>query len=895
MINRLRIWPWLITLVIFFSSPASAEPYAWQRIEIPNFTIYFTAQSSRYADRLATIAPTVHDKVARFFDVTPDHCNIVIWPNQDEFNGGFSSFPNRIDLYDTLQVDYAYFGVRQPDIVELVLAHEYTHFVHMGMVLPKYKLLIPIYGSAFLSFNNLSPYWFVEGLAVFMETYNSPAGRGNSTKFHDAWIQNSLTHPYDYWQASVHLPAQVPAERGYEFGYHLVDFIYRHYGKDAVVRLAKEFDPFATWFRFTETLQMVTGKPFSQLVVDFEYERMQQPGAEQSTSRSIYSSNGNPIRGYFWQNGSIWVARGTEVNAGEWAKIDPQSGKTIERIPLKIMQNDTDLAVIGSRIWLTARHSDTSGREIYSDLFSVNLRQNEWRPETDRRHFFDFAVNSRATQIAAVQNIGFTSKIVLINPLDHSETELVSTEDVTFYSPQFIASDQKLLITAHQNQCLKPIELDIQTKTIRDIASDIPTTMRESVLSPSGQWMLFLSDVSHHWNVYALNVQSRVIFQLTRSVFGTDRPNWNEDGTMISFIEHHPDGDHLAVLPFSPTQTITFKPAEPLPQTDSKPVQDGEFEHLPSFPLNAYAPYHLGYIPSILPFRANNLGPAIGFLGATPTVETRYFAGVSLSSYLNAVYPVLSAGASTTSFGPEIGTFASQTGQPGTSTYSQQTLGLYTLFSIVHRRFPTTQLSRITGELDFETSRYQTRSSIDNVVSISDTFIDLYPAPKSDAMTGYGSIIQTRISAGVNRQPLAVQTSVTYKQFSPAARPTDGWLLMIGGSYSADPIFLGHPTALARYSFSQLPNWIVSGGASYWQPIGIQDQPAIPNWPIYVWKSKWGVFTSVGINFAGSAIGAAYAADWLLFGLPILSQFDVGYNPNEGSFFIFQADQTLFY
>ncbi len=881
-------------------NPVHADAYEWQRIEIPHFTIYFTPKSKAYANQVAVAAPGVYQKISQFFDVQPDHCSIVIWPNQDEFNGGFSSLPDRIDLYDTIQTDYETHGIAAHNVIEDVLTHEYTHFVHMSIVLPEYRILIPFYGDAFLSFNRMAPYWFIEGLAVFMESYQTASGRGNSASFHSDYLQHSAVHPYNYWQASVQTPSQLPLSRGYEYGYHFVAYIHQKYGKAAVVNLAKSYDPLKYFFRFSAAIESATKTPFEQVVAEFEAQRHLPKLSLAPGSRSLFAAGGDPILGYAWEGSTLWIAKGTGKTLAEWVAIDSQTS-TKQRYPMQRLGGLSPVVPIQNRLWLAARHPNTDGRETYSNLFSVSPTTNEWRQETHGGHLFDFDFSKVANTLVAVKNDGIRSALVQITPGAESEVELISTTNVTFYAPRFSADGQKLVFSAHRNGQLNALLFDMKSKTLSSDFSDIPMNVRSPALHPSEKWLLFLGDASQQWQIYAQNIQTRRFIQLTQNTaLGVESPQWSPSGDDISYIDHLADGDHVTVMPFNPTTATAVTPTRRVPPASllsrESAYPEVSFPVQPGIPLSAYTPYHIGYVPNPLAsIRASNLGPHIGVLGASPTVETRYFAGVGIGYSTSSVYPSITGGITNRSLGPEWGTYVSHVGQFGNAAYTQDIWGIFSSFELFHRTFPTIQASTIDLGLDLQTTRYNGTASIDNIVSLSHRFMDAYSAPKTSAFLSLGYQLQTQFAASITKTPTPFQASLLMKQIIPFETGNTGLVGVYGGSYSYAPALLPHPRVLTRDYFYLAPQWVISGSLAYWQPVGDQDRPLIQGIPGYIWKSKWGFFADATINYPGNLVGASYALDMVVFGLPLPLQFDAGLNISKGGtpIFLIHADSTL--
>ena len=156
----------------------------WLTLETPHFELHFYPDEQEFAIQSARVAERAYRLITRYLNWEPGgRISVVLTDSGDAANGGASSVPyNFIYAYgappdgmDELS-DF-------DDFVKLLITHEFTHVVHLDTILswcPRFvdSVLGKIYAP-----NLAQPTWFIEGLAVLMETRQTTAGRLRSSFF----------------------------------------------------------------------------------------------------------------------------------------------------------------------------------------------------------------------------------------------------------------------------------------------------------------------------------------------------------------------------------------------------------------------------------------------------------------------------------------------------------------------------------------------------------------------------------------------------------------------------------------------------------------------------------------------------------------------------------------
>ena len=130
-----------------------------------------------------------------------------------------------------------------------------------------------------------------------------------------------------------------------------------------------------------------------------------------------------------------------------------------------------------------------------------------------------------------------------------------------------------------------------------DLAED-----HEPEFSPDGQWIIFSSDRSGIWNIYAWNLAGKKLFQLTSVPYAAGDPHISPDGKTLSFSYLTRGVKQVRILPFNP---LSGKPVEverpsAVEQPDLKRLQpEVTFTGTKGIPIEDYKPFvHIPYLSS---------------------------------------------------------------------------------------------------------------------------------------------------------------------------------------------------------------------------------------------------------------------------------------------------------
>src|SRR5688572_20024486 len=226
------------------TAQAQVRPNAsWRQIETPNFTIIYEAGLDSLARHAAVRAEHEHALLAQtLFRAPGGKIDIVLADNLDLSNGSAQPFPNnRVTIWARPPVDELSLQ-NYDDWLDLVISHELTHIFHLNPGGRFGRGLRRIFGRVpfpwpFFPVIGI-PDWNVEGLATFVESRNTSAGRVRGS-YHEMVVRTALLE--NAFPTIDRISSETPLWPGgfaaYIYGSLFMDYIARRYGDDAHTKL----------------------------------------------------------------------------------------------------------------------------------------------------------------------------------------------------------------------------------------------------------------------------------------------------------------------------------------------------------------------------------------------------------------------------------------------------------------------------------------------------------------------------------------------------------------------------------------------------------------------------------------------------------------------------------
>ncbi len=607
------------------NNPSSVR---WKQINTPSFQVIFQSDFEREAQRVANILEHISEPVsATLGNRKPRKLSIVL-QNQNSVSNGFVTLgPRRSEFQTTAPQDYNFIGTNR--WLELLAVHEYRHVVQFSQSRTGWnKLFSFIFGQntqAGMAFTSAPP-WFWEGDATVTETVLTPSGRGRIPAFHRIFRANLVEGKrYDY--NKQHLRSYkdfVPNH--YVLGYHFTTHIRRR-TRDAEV-MDKISGSAWNWpfipFTFSNSMKKHTGhylvSNYNMMMDELEKEWKEQlQGLETTQFESLIKRKNKTFTDYSFpqvlENGTVIAMKSGIADIEEFVRINEDGSTSTEFVP-GIINDAAMLSSAQNRVVWTEFHFDPRWRaRNYSVIKWYDFATGEKRTVTGKSRYASAALSPDGTRIATILNT-LDNQYHLVVVDANSGMELAKFDNpanMQYGMPRWSDNGRDIVVlkTNEKGKAVVSYNTESGKETLL-----IPHS-HENIGHPLiHKGILFYnSPYTGIDNIYARDLASGEVFQVTSSRYGAYNPTIDPDGKYIYYNDHTVDGLDVVRIPYDKSRWKRLSRVEDRQVKYYQPLVEQEnhedlLDNVPDqqYPVNNYSKLgHMINIHSWGPFASTDL------------------------------------------------------------------------------------------------------------------------------------------------------------------------------------------------------------------------------------------------------------------------------------------------
>ncbi|HET6147693.1 MAG TPA: hypothetical protein VFH68_09180 [Polyangia bacterium] len=575
------------------ASPAEESPgklplVHWRTMFTPHFRIHFYDEERALADRAAWIAEHAHLRLTQYLNWLPSgRVDITLNDHTDSANGFASSVPQNY-----------LFGYGAPpgsldelndfdDFLNLLITHELTHVVHLDTILGPARVINLLRGKLYAP--NLSqPTWFVEGLAVLMESRLTSAGRLRSAFFDMQLRVPMLEGRLLGLDAVSNGPLAYPQGTAvYLYGSSLLKYVEDRFGPDKIREISHRYASRLVPGGLNRVSREATGHGYDQLWQDWkeamgrrfalEVEEAERRGLTPVT-RLTFDAQG-PREGlnprYFEDGRGVVYQRATTTDHPAYVLLDPVSGRSRELMEVYAAGAATPTpdgqALIFERTnFQPLRHRVSGASHVsWDDLFRLDLRTGEVTELTRAHRVHEPHVSPDGTRIACTVGAMGGRELAIVPITGGAPRVLAAGQPGVAYGPSWSPDGQTIAYSRWKPGGYRDIHLyDLAADRDRALWVDRALDM-DPVYTHDGRFLVFSSDRTGIYNLFAYELSTARLYQVTNVVSGAFQPTVSPDGTRVVFTGFTPDGFDVFSAAFDPSR---FELAQPYANTRPEPV-----------------------------------------------------------------------------------------------------------------------------------------------------------------------------------------------------------------------------------------------------------------------------------------------------------------------------------
>jgi WD40-like Beta Propeller Repeat/Omp85 superfamily domain len=617
---------------LFCAAPALAyDPrYVWLTIDTPHFEVHFHQGEFALAAKVARIAENAYARLVPLFDHAPEGRTQIVLTDDADFANG-SATPLFYDLV------HGFAATPDPrstisdfdDWVAELIEHEYTHILHLDTVGGIPRVANAVFGKIWIP-NGVQPAWFIEGMAVLAESEISGAGRVRATTEEMSARAEALSGGPTRIDRLSSLPLDWPrANDWYSIGGRFLAWIGDQYGLGALRDLTHDYGGRAVPLGLNLSGERVLGKSYLDLYEEFRASERTKAEALQAAVRAEGETQVEPLTRlgelthsprwsadsttlYYLNAGADRLPQIRSVRPGPCCALGADQARPTRAGDRRLADSygDGTLAVDARGRVVFARTQVFQEFGDVQDLYVVDPASGAVDRVTRGLRASEPSVAPDGAIAFSWRRPGGRTAIGLLEPGSKEPRRLFedpSGEPVA--SPRFSPAGDRIAFLHHRGGSWD-VRIVSRAGGVPDDVTHGRALDRDPAWSPDGKYLLFSSDRSGVFDVYAFRLADRTLWRATNVVLGAFEPEVSPDGTQLVLVTYSARGYDVARTPFDPGRFVAVSadapavparpPPAPLPPEDVYPVR-------PYNPLPTLRPHWW------LPFAATDaLGTTVG-------------------------------------------------------------------------------------------------------------------------------------------------------------------------------------------------------------------------------------------------------------------------------------------
>lgn len=613
-----RFVPTIVAFVLLLSfSPSFAKfdpAFTWTTLETPHFYIHYHQSGEGVARHAAQVAEDVHARLAPRIKWEPKQkTHIVLVDAMDEANGMAGVMPyNQVILLLTQPVGEPGFGTTAyEDWMRLLITHEYTHVLQLDMINGGLGgVMQTLFGRLYFP-NEWQPIWLIEGLAVYEETEQTPGGRGRSAGADMVLRMATLEGPFPPISRMTVFPDTWPSgDVPYLFGGSFIRFIADTYGREKLADLSITYSGRGFPFLVESTAGRVLGKNYGTLWDEWrtalrdKYEKQRREvEAKGLTASTVLTRKGYDTHSPAYSPDGSRMAY-LEANGDEYPGIYVMNAdgtddrKVAENaFPMSASGMTAAWSADGSRLYYTKAEIERN-TDYYDDIYYYDMKKDKEVRVTKMLRARDPDPSPDGKKLIFVTNRMGMTRLALLDisseprrPAGAGDVAFLTEESMVQYeAPCWSPDGSKIAVSLWQPGGYKDVWiLDAEGKKLDEVMHDRAIDGAPA-WGPDGKYIYFSSDRSGIYNLFAYELGTKKLFQITNVLGGAFSPSPSPDGKTLAFASYSAKGYDVHTITID---RATWKSAEPYKDPyPTVPYEERKFDTktMPYSPLSTLAP-----------------------------------------------------------------------------------------------------------------------------------------------------------------------------------------------------------------------------------------------------------------------------------------------------------------
>ncbi|HKL02815.1 MAG TPA: hypothetical protein VJ911_04035, partial [Cryomorphaceae bacterium] len=550
----------LVVLFLGITMVASAQFYStqyrppnqdWQFLQTPHFTFVYASGNDSTALRLGQLLESQYPKIQELVGGELTNFPIILNDYNDRSNGFVTPIHFRSEI-ELPPIKGKSLNPQTGNWLKNVGPHELVHALQFSN-LGDYNIpqLVTIFSPDMArSFHSAIPSGIIEGIAVHHESkgVTENGGRGHYPYFTNQF--NATFKSNQRWSMGelVIAPSDTrPFDRFYIGGYEFTAWLQNDYGAD-VTREALDF--YMDWpiLGYGVALRHATGEWPNKLYNKFETHQQNQLKNKEASETVITELNipfkGSEIRRPNWITDSKLLFYGSFYNARPGFYTYNLDDNQMTQVITTNSTGDYRYTLSADRSQMV--YSFYEADAIYDNTSNVELVQYDFDSNQKRQLTKNgrlYAPVFSGDSLLALQTQPVSSQLVSVDEAtseNQSISQILSLGNDEIKAVAANPVNQQLAVVINKNGMqglwiVEPNNLESELRGTPDIAFEDGSVFDPS-WHPSGQQLLFSSDVSGSLQLYEYDLSDNTVQQVTDQPYNAFEGSYSPNGNRVAFV-----------------------------------------------------------------------------------------------------------------------------------------------------------------------------------------------------------------------------------------------------------------------------------------------------------------------------------------------------------------------
>lgn len=531
---------------------ASFDPrLTWRTLETPHFRVTFHGGEEALAEEFARAAEEAWADLSVEMAWTPRRkTELVVIDPTDSANGYAYTVPvNTIVVFVTTPGDDSTLS-NYDEWSSSLVRHEYTHILHLDTAEGLPAAVRTLIGRI-VAVNQVSPRWVVEGLATFQETRHTTGGRGRSTIADMVKRATALEDRFpplgnmDGWQS-----APPGGNLRYLFGQDFIQFVSDRTGQDVWTDWTHLYGGSLPFFMpsrraFGEPLPRLYRAWREDFIARYERQRAAVEAWGLTDYRLLNEATQSCAGPTFSPDGARLVWSCSSQRAGSAIYVAGPDGRDPKIELENYFASSFAWRPDGKAFAFSALHT-VARFNLFEDIYFYKLGGSvDSLTTAARARDPAFSVDGRDLWI--VTNKLQQTQLARLS-IDQKVQELTSFQDDTqLATPRPSPDGRHLALSVFKDGTRDLWLYSPDGAPVRRITADAAADIHPA-WSADGRTLYFASDRTGIYNIYALDLETERVWQVTNVLGGAFAPSPSPDGTQLAFESYSADGTDIGLL-----------------------------------------------------------------------------------------------------------------------------------------------------------------------------------------------------------------------------------------------------------------------------------------------------------------------------------------------------------